>query len=268
MTKYKNPQIEQELLDDTNEQNEIKKLKEPATTPEEETWKTRYGDLRRHQQEREIELKNELDQLRKQMDGIKTGVVRPPKSEAELREWEEQYPDFSDILDSRIEQKIKAATEDLKVQSVEIKKEKALIALRKNHPDCDDIFKTPEFIEWVKDQSDVEQAAIFNPFSTEKDINKRVKNASFVIDKWKQLTKSNSKSDDNDSFDRNGAAKSIKLRSNTDLSEDADLEWEFSESQIDRETKKDEKWWDRNESKILAAQRKGKILLDVTGGAR
>jgi len=54
MAKYRNPRIEQELLEDEmkeKDQKVVEQLKEPAPTPEEENWKTRYGDLRRGSQE-------------------------------------------------------------------------------------------------------------------------------------------------------------------------------------------------------------------------
>jgi len=39
-------------------------------------------------------------------------------------------------------------------------------------------------------------------------------------------------------------------------------------SQIESESNKNPRWWDANEAKIEEAERKGKILYDLSGGAR
>jgi hypothetical protein len=256
---YRNQRELAELEEDDHNDEVEKNLKEPVVTKEEETWKNRYGDLRRHQMEEAARLKDELAQLRKQMDGVKQGTLRPPKSAAEILEWKTEYPDFADVLDTWIKEEIKLSTTDIKRQTDEIKKEKALLNLKKKHPDADDIFKDPAFHEWMEGQTPRLKEIIYASFD--------VDDASTVLDKYKIEHKRKSRSRD-DSDDARENAKVVKTKNTVRFDDEAGGDYEFSESQIERESAKNPRWWDANEDKIMEAQRKGRVLLDLSGGAR
>jgi hypothetical protein len=260
MTRYKNARIQAEMEDSDREEEEVKVLEEPAKSDEEEIWKKRYGDLRRAQAERDAKHKEELELKQRQLDGISSGQIKPPKSERELAEWMEKYPEFTSILDVYVSRKIDDKTKDFKVQSEEIQKEKAYIALKKRHPDLDEILDGASPIhEWLLTQKKVDQDAIYNSLD--------VDNADFVIEKYKMtLTKKNKKSEDS-SEDSREAAKSVKVNSRAQVPEKLDGDYWFSESEIDQKGR-NPRWWDANEDKIKEAQRKGKIFYDMTGGAR
>lgn len=256
---YKNQRELAELEeDDRNEEIEAH-LKEPTISKEEETWKNRYGDLRRHQMEEAARLKDELAQLRKQMDGVKQGTLRPPKSAAEILEWKTEYPDFADVLDTWIKEEISLSTKDIKRQTDEIKREKALLSLKKKHPDAEDIFKDPGFHEWMEGQTERLKEIIYRSFDVE--------DASLVLDKYKAGNKKKSRTRDEDDDSRENA-RAVKPKNVVRMDDDAGGDYEFSESQIERESAKNPRWWDANEDKIMEAQRKGRVLLDLSGGAR
>ena len=267
---YRNPKIEQEMLEDemqTKEKIIDEKLKEPAKTEEDENWKLRYGDLRRGSQEALAAKAQEIEDLRKQLESVKTGKVRPPKSESELNEWIQEYPDFADILKVFVRKEISEQTKDIKEQSVKIKKREAFLKLKEYHADFEKIVNAAEFHEWLKQQSDVEQSAIYAPFETEKNLDKRVKNASFVIDKWKAKNGSKKGADGgaDDTCDVIDSARAVKIKTKSTFSDENDSQYEFSESQIQKMNEKD---FEKNFEKIHDAQRRGKILMDITGGAR
>ena len=52
---------------------------EPAANPEEETFKKRYGDLRRHSQQLMQQKDQELASLKAQLDSAAKGQIRFPK---------------------------------------------------------------------------------------------------------------------------------------------------------------------------------------------
>ena len=98
--KYRNRDKDKDL------EEEIKELTNQATppapepvaaTPEEENWKKRYGDLRKHQQSVENTLKQEIDNLRKQVNEAAKAKIEPPKTKEEIIEWAKEYPDIAAV---------------------------------------------------------------------------------------------------------------------------------------------------------------------------
>jgi ABC-type transporter Mla subunit MlaD len=60
---------------------------EQNLSAEEETFKKRYGDLRRHTQKIQEDFKKEIDDLRKQLDQAARKEMKLPKSEDDLKAW-------------------------------------------------------------------------------------------------------------------------------------------------------------------------------------
>src|SRR5210317_187183 len=60
-------------------------------TAEEKTFKKRYGDLRRHMQEKEQEFQSQLDELKKQLESAARKEIKLPKSEEDLEKWAKDY---------------------------------------------------------------------------------------------------------------------------------------------------------------------------------
>lgn len=261
---YQNVRERQEAEEDDFAELEKKAgTPEPEISKEEAVWKDRYGNLRRHSAEKEASYKAEIEQLRRQASMIQQGQIKPPKSAAEIIEWKETYPDFADVLDTWIKDEVTKATKDLRSTTNEIKKEKAILALEKKHPDANKIFADPEFHDWLQQQSQAEQNYIYKSYD--------VGNASFVLDKYKAQAKNSrgpGRPRKEDEDDARAAAKAVKTKTSRVFDEDAGGEWEFSESGIEKACAANPKWWDANEDKVMDAQRRGKILLDLSGGAR
>jgi len=161
--------------DRTDEQEELKRLEEERASvvqeqkdaeadkaenesldPEEKTFKKRYGDLRRHTQQKEQDLKDKIRQLEGQVSTATKEAIKLPKSDDELAAWTKEYPDVAKVietiatkkaleLDKTMEDRLKAiaeAEEEAKIKTAEAK----LIQL---HPDFEDIRKSEDFHAWV-----------------------------------------------------------------------------------------------------------------------
>lgn len=264
MAKYRNSRIEAEMQEDDFQETQEKILQEPAVTEEDETWKKRYGDLRRLQQERDAQHRQELEDLRRTLEGLKEqqSNLTPPKSKEELEAWMKAYPDFAAINQTMIQNTVesilkKEGIDDLKTTQKKIRAEEALMNLRKVHPKCDEYFADPTFHEWMQLQPKKHQDFIYRSYN--------VDDAALVLDRYQlYLEKKNDKSGDTSSSNRD-AAKTVRTKSEPKMPNTGSGEYLFSESQIAKAT---QKWWDENETAVLDAQRKGKILMDISGGAR
>lgn len=266
MAKYRNPRIEAEMQDEDLQEAQEKVLQEPAVTEEDETWKKRYGDLRRLQQERDAQHRQELEDLRRTLEGLKEqqSNLTPPKSREELEAWMKAYPEFAAINQTMIQNTVesilkKEGIDDLKTTQKKIRAEEALMNLRKIHPKCDEYFADPDFHEWMQLQPKKHQDFIYRSYN--------VDDAALVLDRY-QLYLDNkgkkSSGDDETSVNKN-AAKAVRTKSENRVPEVDSGEYMFTESQI---ANADQRWWDANEAKVLEAQRRGKILMDLSGGAR
>lgn len=267
MTKYRNPRKEQENLEvDQIEANE-ELMRQPATTVEEENWKKRYGDIQRHLQSETNKWKSEVEALKNKLDQALRGQIKAPKSNEEVEAWVKEYPEFAGVLEAIIQSRINEATSSTteKLASIEraqgeIEAEKAKLALKKLHPDFDELINSDEFHTWLGGQRQKYQDAMYNSLDVDE--------ADFVISKYKAETKKNTKSKVDDDFSPASAAKVVRTSANVKQPVEDFRDHDFSESQIQRESKQNRNWYANNEEKIMEAARKGRILFDISGAAR
>lgn len=136
---------------------------QPAPDPqtlEEESWKKRYGDLRRKAQQDEAAVNQRIQALEEQLAVAAKAQIKYPKTESEVAAWVKQYPDVADVIKTmilvekdNIQNEIKNAREELNQTKAERDAEKAYNDLLRLHPDFDQIRADPEFHDWVKLQS-------------------------------------------------------------------------------------------------------------------
>lgn len=265
MVKYRNPREMAELEADKQEEEHEKIMAEPATTVEEETWKKRYGDQRRYLDQIRNEGQTKIAELEAKLDQALRGQIKAPKSKDEVEAWSKEYPEFASILETILQDRIEKATKSTKEElnriqdrQKELEVEEAKLALKKIHPDFEQLVNDENFHKWLQEQDDEMQRAIYS------DLN--VKRAAFVINMYKS-EKGISKSKVDDERNPKEVAKVVKTPSPTNPIDDHG-DYDFSESQIDRESRKDRRWFERNEEAIMTALRKGRVLMDVSGGAR
>src|SRR6056300_1673760 len=77
-------QAEPVTKEDTNEKPQESNQEEVKLSKEEESFKKRYGDLRRHMQEKEQEYKLELEKIKAQLDKSAKNELVLPKSAEEV----------------------------------------------------------------------------------------------------------------------------------------------------------------------------------------
>jgi hypothetical protein len=263
--KYKRSTIEEEEkeieeLESARNGEEAKEEEVQILHPEEETFKKRYGDLRRHQQKTQEQHTDELRQLKFQIEGLTKKQVKLPKTDDELEEWAKKYPDVAKIVETIATKKAVEARKDVdeKLRYVDemqtkVKVEKAENELEKLHPDFEDIRADQAFHDWVGIQPKWIQSALY-----ENDTDHLA--ASKAIDLYKLETKRGDKK-------TNATKDAARSVSNTKRAEEPTTVDKnvWSESKVQSLTGQE---WDKHEEKISASIKNGTFVYDLTGGAR
>ena len=228
---------------------------------EEKTFKKRYGDLRRHTQEKEKEFQSQLDELKKQLNKATKKEMKLPKSDEDITEWAKEYPDVAAIVETIAMKKAKEQSDELSVRIKEIDerdansiKEKAEVELLKLHPDFNSIRESDAFHDWADEQPKWIQNALYENDND-------AKSAARAIDLYKSdkgIGKTKTKSDGT------GAAEAIATKSKTTVSETSNAVT-FKESAVEKMSAQQ---YEKQADKIMEAIRSGNFVYDVSGSAR
>lgn len=231
-------------------------VEENDLSAEEKSFKKRYGDLRRFQQQKEKEWQEKFDKLTQQFESKSTSLTLP-KTEAEVANWVKKYPDVAAIVESLADKKAKERDADLdsRLKDVEqmrdrLNTEKAESELMKLHPDFDEIRETDAFHDWAEEQPKWVQNALYEDTD--------VKAAARAIDLYK-MDKGIKKT----TPDKN-AALSVTTRNRVGPKDDTSSGW-YSESQI---LKMSDKEYAAKAEEIDKAQREGKFRYDLSQKSR
>ena len=94
MAKYQNQYKEELDGDDTTYSEELAQEQGDSANPasEEDTFKKRYGDLRRHMQQTVTQHQQQIHELQEQLDSATRKQIKFPKTEEEITAWAEGYP--------------------------------------------------------------------------------------------------------------------------------------------------------------------------------
>lgn len=224
---------------------------------EEKNFKKRYGDLRRHMQEKEKEFSDKLAKLEKQLDAATKNELVLPKSNEEIEAWAKQYPDVAGIVEAIAAQKAEERASDLDMRLKEIeelritaKREKAEAELFKLHPDFNDIREDDAFHSWAEEQPKWVQDALYENTDDAKSVAR-------VIDLYK--TDKGITNKKNNTADKNAAA-SVKTKRTATPQADETAGY-FTESQVAKMSMKE---YEKNMDAIMDAQRKGKFIYDMS----
>ena len=233
-------------------------VEEGTLSPEERSFKKRYGDLRRHMQEKEKEWNEKFEAFEKRM--VKESIV-PPKSDEDIEEWAKQYPDVAGIVETIAAKKAQemfskadARLQELDKAQSEAERVKAENAIRKAHEDFDDLRASDEFHDWANEQPKWVQDALYENSDDPASVVR-------VIDLYKVdkgLTKTARKAKAKD------AASTVTRRSKTSVDVD-DASDTIRESDV---AKMSDKEFEARSEEINKAIRAGKFVYDVSGNAR
>lgn len=229
---------------------------------EEETFKKRYGDLRRHTQKIQEDFKKEIDELRAQLEQAARKEMKLPKSEDDLKAWATQYPDVYKIVETiaikKAQEQTSGVEERLKrVDEMErnAAREKAELELMRLHPDFDTIRDEDSFHEWAEQQPKWIQDALYNNDND-------ARSAARAIDLYKAdmgIVKKEKKDTGKE------AAKSVGTRGERTTPNSDNTEGVIRESQVAKMSIKE---YEARAEEIQNAIRTGKFIYDMSGSAR
>ena len=229
--------------------------------PEEKTFKKRYGDLRRHSQEKEKSYQDEIFKLKQQLTQTASQEIKLPKSDEEIAQWSQEYPDVAKIvesiatkkakeLDSSLEERMKLIAER-EAQSTRAMAEAELMRI---HPDFETIRNDQEFHDWVEMQPRWVQQALYENESDSK-------SAARAIDLYKVdmgITSTPKKKTDSSK----DAAKAVtRGSSNTPSATKSGQANQIKESDV---AKMKPHEFEKNEEKIKEAIASGNFIYDMT----
>ena len=267
-----NSESDSESSEDTSVQAESvskQEAKEPAKaeaqeaddtelSAEEKTFKQRYGDLRRHMQEKDKEVTAKLEKLEKQLEAATKNELVLPKSNEEIEAWAKKYPDVAGIVEAIAAKKADERSSDIDKRLKEIeelrvtaKREKAEAELAAIHPDFGEIRADDTFHEWAKDQPKWVQDALYENVEDAKSVAR-------VIDLYK-VDKGITGKPKKSSSDKSAASSVMTKRTTTP--NDTEESKYLRESQVAKMSIKE---YEKRMDEIMEAQRSGKFIYDVS----
>jgi hypothetical protein len=267
MTRYRNKSYLDEIADENTDDDHV--LQDapdlPVVSTEEESWKKRYGDLRRKAQADAVTLENRTKDLERRLAEVSKDEVKLPKTEAQVKAWMTEFPDVADIIKSLIimentgrQSEIVQTKDDLAAIRHERDLEKALNELLGYHPDFIEIRSTPEFIDWADQQPKWVKKALYD----ENEID--VLGAARAVDLFKlDQAKKNTKATPAPVRDtrREDATAVRSPRSVPDITPKSG----WTESKVEALSRRE---YDHFADEIDEAIRTGKFVYDLSAGAR
>ena len=255
--KKEEEELEQLLKEQRGEGEEQEAQPDSA---EEKTFKKRYGDLRRHMQEKEKEFQDQLSELKGQLDAATRKEMQLPKSDEDLEVWARNYPDVAAIIETIAAKKAQEQTKELEdrfkaVDEMQFnaKREKAEAELMRLHPDFDDIRESDDFHDCATEQPKWVQEALY-----ENDNDAR--SAARAIDLYKSDRNITTKKKP-----KGNAAEAVTSKNTRSKPQDNEASSYLKESEVQRMSAQE---YEKRSDEIMDAIRSGKFIYDISGSAR
>ena len=227
---------------------------------EERSFKKRYGDLRRHVQQKERETEQRIAQLEAQLREATTQEIKLPKSDEDIEAWARKYPDVAAIVETIAIKKAREQSASIEQRVREIDemkasaaKQKAEAELMQLHPDFDDIRNSDEFHDWVEEQPKWVQTALYENDNDAKSAARAID--LYKIDKNIKTTKASTGKE---------AAMAVNARTRNKPTSDETTGY-LRESVVQKMSAAE---YERNADAVMEAIRAGKFIYDISGSAR
>ena len=254
-------ELEQLIAENKGEVKEEAQEQEPEpTSAEEKTFKKRYADLRRHAQQKEADLQEQINQLKEQLDSATKKQIELPKSDEDIEAWTKKYPDVAGIVETIAIKKSKEQAKELEDRIQKINemqesatKEKAEVELLKLHPDFVDIREDDDFHNWAEEQPQWVQKALYENDND-------AMSAARAIDLYKADRNIGKKK--TSSKDAALATNTKSTRTKPQTNEESTY---LKESQVQKMSSQE---YERRADEVMEAIRTGKFIYDVSGSAR
>jgi len=225
---------------------------------EEKSFKKRYGDLRRHMQEKEKEFNDKLEALSTK---TKRASIVPPKSDEDIEAWAKQYPDVAGIVETIAAKKAKelfskaesrlTELDDAHNEALRIKAENQI---RKTHDDFDELRSSESFHDWADEQPKWVKDALYENMDDPASVIR-------VIDLYKV---DNGMTPAAKRQSKKAAASTVTKGTRTSIDAKG-LQGQIKESDVAKMSTKE---FEDRQDEITEAMRKGKFVYDMSGGAR
>ena len=227
---------------------------------EERTFKKRYGDLRKHQQQQQKLLEDQIETLKSQLEKTASKEIKLPKTEEELETWAKEYPDVAAIVETIAMKKAKEQSQNIESRMKEFEnlreeatKEKAEAELLTLHPDFSTIRDSDDFHTWAEEQPKWVQDALYENQND-------ARSASRAIDLYK-ADKNISKKTSSDK----DAAKPVSTRSTRSEPQSNESKSYLKESDVQKMSAQE---YEKRADEVMEAIRSGKFTYDLSGSAR
>jgi len=241
------------------EEGKEAEVSDETLSKEEKSFKTRYGDVRRHLAAKEKDYNARIKELEDQLSSNKKLV--PPKSDEDISNWAKEYPDVAGIVETIAEKKAKEMFEKANIQLEELSKAKeettrktAENEIKEIHKDFDKLRDSDEFHEWVEEQPKWVQNALYENTDDAKSVVR-------VLDLYK-IDKGLTAGDKKNKTKAAASLVNKTSRTQVDAEEMADS---VKESDVAKMT---DKQYEANQDKIQTAIRSGKFIYDMSGNIR
>jgi len=253
-------QLIAEQKGETTEATEEVAEAEPINA-EEKSFKKRYGDLRRHMQDKEKDWDDKFKTLQRQLEDSTRQEIKLPKSDDDIEAWATEYPDVAAIVETIAIKKAREQAAGLEERVKEIDemkadaaRKKAEVELMTAHPDFGEIRDDDAFHDWVDEQPKWVQDALYENADDSRSASRAIDLYKADMGIKKQKPASNNKD----------AARSVNSRSNATPDSD-DSKNVFKESQVNKMTAQQ---YEKASDAIMEAIRTGKFIYDMSGNAR
>ena len=250
------PQEEEEVAVEATE--EKPEVEDKNLSREEKSFKKRYGDVRRHMQQKEKDWEEKFTALEARLGQEN---IRPPKSDEDIETWAAEFPDVASIVETiaaKKAQEMFSKAEDrlqkLDAKEAEMSRSTAEQDIRSAHPDFDKLREADKFHDWVDDQPKWVQDALYENSDDAASVIR-------VIDLYK-VDNGMTKSDY--AAKRKAAAGTVKKGSKANIDAE-ETTGSFSESQVAKMSAQE---YEKQEEAITNAIRSGKFIYDLSGNAR
>jgi len=227
-------------------------------TAEEKSFKKRYGDLRRHMQQKEKEWEDKFSSFESRMR--KESIV-PPKSDEDIEKWAREYPDVAGIVETiaakKAQEMFKKAEDRLsQLDEIQYEAERktAEAKISESHPDFSKLRESDTFHQWAEEQPKWVRDALYENMDDPDSVVR-------VIDLYKIDTGHTTQ---DKKAKTKAAAKPIGRGSRTqvDPTEGGSV---IRESDVNKMSSVE---FEAREEEISKAMRTGKFVYDLTGSAR
>lgn len=227
-------------------------------SPEEKSFKKRYGDLRRHMQQKEKEWEEKFSSFE---DRMRKESIVPPKSDEDIENWAKEYPDVAGIVETiaakKAQEMFKKAEDRLsQLDEIQYEAERktAESKIRESHPDFDRLRESDEFHSWAEAQPKWVRDALYENMDDPESVVRVIDLFKIDSGETPQAKKAKTKA----------AAKTIGKGSRTkvDPTEAGSM---IRESEVAKMSARE---FESREAEITKAMRTGKFVYDLSGSAR